>query len=199
MEQSDRVAALMGARYAKVRLSNWEFATGKDGDRQRVVVKAVDDMCHDLSHIVTGANVLFYGPPGTGKDRLLASLVRAADCSGCSVQFESGANLLSKFRDLMDRQTTEGQFLNDLKKPGVLCISDPVPPGCSLTEFQVSWLYRIVDARYRQQKPVWMTLNIAGKEDAERLLTPQLWDRLRDGAIVIPCNWPSYRKPTRVI
>jgi DNA replication protein DnaC len=198
-EVADPVAGLMGDRYSEGRLSNWVFDP-EHRKRQETVVGVVSDIAHDIErHIAAGQNIVFFGPPGTGKDRLLASLIRAALHARKSVRFVSGANLWASTRDLIDRAVSEQSFLREFTAPDVLCISDPIPPGTSLSEFQASWLYRIVDGRYRDLKPVWVTANVADRKEGEMRMTPQVWDRLRDGAITIHCNWPSFRRPEKQI
>jgi hypothetical protein len=51
-----------------------------------------------------------------------------------------------------------------------------------------------VDYRYSHRKPIWLTLNVADGAEAELRMGAQTVDRLRDGALVLFCNWPSYRK-----
>jgi hypothetical protein len=56
-------------------------------------------------------------------------------------------------------------------------------------------LFRAIDARYRDYRPTWVTINVGGGDEAEDRMGMQLVDRLRDRAVSIHCNWPSHRKP----
>jgi hypothetical protein len=55
-------------------------------------------------------------------------------------------------------------------------------------------LFRVVDARYRQCKPTWITVNAVGRTELDRRMGAQTADRITDGAVALFCNWPSYRK-----
>lgn len=146
-----------------------------------------------------GTNLVLFGPAGTGKDHLAASLLWQAAYLGARIAAFTGPQLWSRTRDLIGDGGSESQLLNCLREPNVVLISDPTSPGKSLTDAQADWLYRIVDRRYRDLKPTWLTANVADRKDAETKLTVQVWDRLRDGAVTVDCNWPSYRKPERQI
>ena len=172
----------MGARYAKVRLSNWGIRDRQGWRPTASCRQAVDDMCLDLSYYRNGCQRAVLRPTRNRQGQAVGVSCETPIAPGAAFSLSPGQTLLSKFRDLMDRQTTEGQFLNDLKKAGRAVHLRSSSARMQPDRVSGVVVYRIVDARYRQQKPVWMTLNIAGKEDAERLLTLQLWDRLRDGA-----------------
>lgn len=76
----------------------------------------------------------------------------------------------------------------------MLAISDPTPPlGEVRSDWQRSLLFRIVDRRYRDLKPTWVTINAASAEEAEKRLTPNIIDRLSHDAVIVRCNWKSFR------
>jgi DNA replication protein DnaC len=82
-------------------------------------------------------------------------------------------------------------------RPQILAVSDPIPPMGETSAWNAALLYRIVEWRYRDLKATWMTLNAESLEEAQHLTTPAVFDRLREGAIMIPCFWPSYRGRAR--
>lgn len=142
-------------------------------------------------------NILFLGPVGTGKDRLCSWLVRVALSEGKIVRRFSGPEMYSKARGYIESGTEE-EFIDHLVECDVLFISDPLPPGGTLTAYQASLLYRVIDDRWRMHRPIWVTINVGQKEAPERL-TPQVWDRLKSGATLLYCDWKSFRRPTTVI
>jgi DNA replication protein DnaC len=142
-----------------------------------------------------GKNVILYGGKGTGKDHLLMGLARFAFGQCQSVTWRNGADLFAEFRDTMGGSETEAHLLRKYSTCKVLWISDPIPVAGELTPYQGATLFSIVDARYRECLPTWVTINVASATDFSRLLLPQVADRLRDGALCIHCNWASYRKP----
>jgi len=116
------------------------------------------------------------------------------------VHWENGMDLYGDMRDIIDnRYQTEDRFIAGMTLPDILILSDPLPPRGSITDFQSQVLFRILDTRYRQCKPTWVTLNVRGAAEGDERLGPQLVDRLRDGALSIHCDWPSYRKVSQSI
>ncbi len=55
-------------------------------------------------------------------------------------------------------------------------------------------MFRIVDKRYRENRPTWLTLNVSSGAEAAERIGVQTYDRLRHSAMGLFCNWPSYRK-----
>jgi DNA replication protein DnaC len=142
-----------------------------------------------------GKGLMLYGPCGTGKDHLLAALLyQAVGDHGLTARWTNGTVLYSRFRDVMHaRDTTEEQILDHYAKPDILAISDPIPPSGEVTAFQVGQLFMLLDERYRSMKSTWITLNVTSEADAQARLSLPLFDRLREGAELVRCYWPSYR------
>ncbi len=140
---------------------------------------------------------MLFGPKGTGKDHLLVALCRAAIVAGKYVLWQNGMDLFGDIRDRMDTADSERALINRLVAPDVLYLSDPVPPLGNLTEFQSSMMFRILDGRYSRRKPTWCSVNASKGAELESRMGPQNVDRLRDGALSIHCDWPSYRAVSR--
>ena len=70
----------------------------------------------------------------------------------------------------------------------------PIPAKRELSPFNLEWLYRLIDRRYRSKKSTWVTLNVTTEEEADEKLTAPVFDRLRDGAHLFRCFWPSHRE-----
>ena len=150
-----------------------------------------------IQNVTAGRGVVLFGPPGTGKDHLMAGLMVAAIREGgFAVNWQNGMDLFGRVRDAMDTDTRERDIIRDFTAPDVLVISDPVPPWGDLTQFQAAFLFRVIDARYRQKVPTWVTANFTNGDEAGGRLGTQVLDRLKDGALSIYCNWESYRKAT---
>lgn len=166
-------------------------------DRQRKVIEAVEDYGSNLAERVkAGESLVFYGVPGTGKDHMVAALMRLAILAhGFTVEWKNGMDLQGDFRDSMDsKETRESALIKKLVQPDILAISDPVPPFGELTQFQAATLFRIVDGRYRQRKPTWLTMNVASGSELAGKVSEAIVDRLRHGALTLHCEWPSYRR-----
>jgi len=198
---NDPIVQLFGKLYETCRLSNWDYhGTAEEKRRQREIV----DWCGQFNlemaaHVQLGRNVIFVGPSGTGKDRLAVSLSRCALANQFTVSRYTGAEMWALTRDVINGHESEAELLRRFCEPDVLVISDPLLPGQPLSDWQVSWFYRITNSRGDKCKSIWCTLNVAGKEEAEQRLSPQCWGRLNRDAKVVKCFWSSYRKPAEVV
>lgn len=191
----NRLAALWrlrGRRYSRCTLGNFRAAT----DAQRSARANVRHYIQRLPEMIqAGTGLLLYGPPGTGKDHLLAAVMRAAVEQGDTVTWCSGPELFARLRDRMDTGEAEGGWIRLLTEPRTLAISDPVSPLGSLSKYEAGMLYAVIDQRYSKCKPTWVTLNAKGHADASAKLTEAILDRLKHDAVVVPCDWESFRKP----
>jgi len=152
--------------------------------------------------ISSGMNVLLFGPAGSGKDHLLMALAHLCLAQhGVSAMWRQGVDLHEQLRReafsekpkcrMFDTEPTE-------RDAPILWISDPLPPTGVLTEFQQAQLFSLIDRRYSDMLPTWVSMNVADGKEAEQRMGAQTVDRLRDGALTIHCRWPSYRKTQEV-
>ena len=184
-----------GRRYCDCCLNSF-----KAMDPQRQVqldaVKRLRAFCVDMPEITCqGGGVVLFGPKGTGKDHLLVALARIAIReNGLDVHWESGMEIFADFRAAIGNDTPERTLIDRMVKPQILILSDPLPPKGDLTDWQAMTLYRIIDARYCECRPTWVSINVANGTEAENRMGAATYDRLRDGALGVFCDWPSYRK-----
>lgn len=186
----------IGRRYENKRLESFRFSEDATvAAAQRAAIDAVRKYLDGIAeNIREGRGLILFGPMGTGKDHIAVACLREAAKMGFDVWVDDGQTLYQRFRDGIDADISEGSAIAKYTTPDVLLLSDPLPMHGIPTDAQRSILWRIVDRRWRDMKPTWVTINVfTGREAAERL-GPQLYDRLRDGAVAIQCNWPSYRK-----
>lgn len=185
----------IGKRYADCRVNNFRISDDRETCvRQSAVVSALTEYGdHADTRIGIGQNIVLFGPAGTGKDHLLVGMAWQACKFGHSVKWVRGCDFFGDTRDAMERELRERDFIREYTRPDVLVLSDPVPPSGGLSQFQAVTLFRIVDRRYRDLKPTWVTLNAVDREDAEKRIGVQTVDRLREGALSLHCNWESYR------
>lgn len=194
-ETHDRLARVFSGkrRYFSAHVNNFVCKTPE----QRAVVARIRQFAATLDeHIKGGDGLLLFGPPGTGKDHLMAYLIHITVLNGTSVRWENGMDLFGDARDRMDDdRKTERGLVESLASPRVLAISDPLPPFGGLTQYQSQLLYRIIERRSAALLSTWVTMNVKDAHEADKRLSAQTVDRLNGRALVIPCNWPSYRKP----
>ena len=181
-----------GELYRQCTLDNFKVTDS----RQEPVLGQIRRLADNLdAEIRVGTNLLLTGDPGTGKDHLLAALMTTAMAGGHVVKWTSGAMLFSRLRDAIDAHENEYAVARQYTVPAVLAISDPAWERGALTKYQRDKLGDIIDTRYNHCRPTWITLNAKDRSQANDLLGEALVDRLRDGALSLGCNWPSYRKP----
>jgi hypothetical protein len=122
-----------------------------------------------------------------------------------TVEWTNGEELFADARDAMDGKASE----HDLTRRHIECdfwwLSDPVPPKGKkqetgfLTDWQMRYLFRIVDARYRQKRPTLVTANALNLQDFEDRIGLQVADRLYHDSIRYLCVWGSGRDPAREV
>ncbi len=193
-----RLTGPMGSRYADCTLQNFTIDdTASHAAAQRTVLTQLEKYADDiLERVGAGQGLLLYGPSGTGKDHLLVGLARIAIANELSIKWVDGSTLYRSMREGMGE--AEEELVKRYIHPAVLYLSDPIPPVGSLTPFQASTLFAIVDGRYRGRKVTWATMNVGDGPEASQRLGSAIADRLRDGAISLNCCWPSHREGAKL-
>ena len=191
--RAEQLLAERGERYRDCRLANFDILHPGQQDAKDQLLTYLENM--DVE-IALGNGVILFGPSGTGKDHLMAAMAYGVTrVGGYVVVWRNGPDLWAAMRSTIDDRVNDREVIAPLVRADVFILSDPLPPEGTLTHFQRETLYRILESRYSQRKPTWVTLNVKnGTEACERLGVPN-FDRLRDSATAIYCNWPSYRRP----
>lgn len=195
----NRLIDKIGKRYAECRRGNFRISDDPAiAAKQKAAIASLEKLTANFkAHLKAGGNLILYGPPGTGKDHLMVSLIRFAIFGGCEVDWCNGQDLFGDFRDRIDSAGTEMDLIRRYVRPEILAISDPIQPKGEASAYATSMLYRIIDGRYRQQKPTWFTLNVASAAEGEQQISGPVFDRMRDNAVAVFCNWPSYRQSNK--
>ncbi len=140
-------------------------------------------------------NAILYGPCGTGKDHLamglLREVVRVRPVTSAAVL---GQDFFAGIRKKIGADRDEAEVIAEFSGPGVLILSDPLPPSGALTEWQAACLFRLVNNRYAKGLPTWITINIRDGNEAVERMGAATWDRLRHDAWVFRCSWPTFRR-----
>jgi len=187
----DAFRKAVGSRYKHCSLDN--FCCDHAGQREvvellRGYIAAWED------HRRHGRGIMAIGGVGGGKDHLLVATAREIiQEHGVAVRWVSGPQLFSAARVHMGRD--EAGWLSDYFYPPVLILSDPLPPLGGLTDHQAATVQLIVDERYRNRRPTWVTLNCKDSSEADKRMGASIVDRLTADALIVKCDWPSYRRP----
>lgn len=189
----------VGERYSHCTFHTFDAQT----DRQKAARTACVEYATTLIERITDSNgLVLYGPVGTGKDHLAFAVSGTAIFRhGKHAGWINGQEWFGEIRDQMgdDGGLSEHSMIQRLVAPDILTLSDPLPPVGALTQHQSTMLYRLIDARYHAGKPTIVTVNVATDEEADARLGAATWDRVCDRAWKVFCNWPSYRKPARIV
>ena len=188
----ERLHAKAGKRLSTATLENYHA----DTPEQQAILGSVKEYVRNIKErIAEGVGLVLNGPSGNGKDHLLISAARTAVLEGYIVCWRNGQDLLREFRDRIGTDESEESLLAPLISADVLVISDPLPPSGSLTDYQASMIYCVLDARYRDCKATWCSMNVTSRKEADNRIGVAIVERMRHGALCLACNWPSYRKP----
>lgn len=182
----------VGRRYERATLDTFEASAGHQSLAKGHVFAYIAQM---PSNVQQGRNVLLYGPKGTGKDHLMVAMIREAVLThGFGVHWINGLDFYGNVRDRIGSDKPEAELVKSICSHDILAISDPLPPWDDVGNFQAQMMFRIIDRRYRDLRPVWVTMNVAKGEEAEKRLGAATVDRLRDNALAIHCDWASHRR-----
>jgi len=188
--------AQRGERYKECRLSN--FLTDEPaGDKKRRILQACEALITKPNW--WQRNIILIGSTGTGKDHLLTGLVIKAIMAGCeSVFWRSGPALFDQIKDKFSSKAS-ALPTREVTTAKLLAISDVAWSGAELSKTEQQIFYNIVDQRYSARRPIWITANIATREQFGKLVGPHVAERLLQSATVLVCSWPSFRKVYQVI
>lgn len=182
-----------GSRYADCSLANYQVSC----EEQKKLISELQAYIQNVEdHVNNGQGLLLFGPKGAGKDHCLMGVSKFVIAWGFKVHWQNGLDLWSRFRSTMrrDARETETEILQELSKVDVLWISDPLPPSGNLSEYEQQRLFQLIDRRYNEKRPTFVSMNVASGVEAEERLGAASVDRLRDGAITFFCNWASHRQ-----
>ncbi|MBN2293566.1 MAG: ATP-binding protein [Pirellulales bacterium] len=185
-----------GQRYALCTLDNFDFKS-RDSKRKLGVLDELRSFSANMpERIANGSGLVLLGPPGTGKDHLLMACMRDAILMhGFTVSWHDGLELFQQVKAAIARDGTE-KFFKQLYSPQILALSDPVPPRDELTAYELSILRNVIEKRYSSGLSTWITTNVQNYDEARKLFTSAVLDRLLHGALELFFGWESYRTRT---
>lgn len=95
------------------------------------------------------------GNVGVGKSHMAAQMALGAMDEGATVRFMAGGEFLRRLRDSFDGEGTEGGIIRSLSTCDLLILDDLGKD--KPTDWAVSMLYQLVDARYNEDRPIVVT------------------------------------------
>jgi DNA replication protein DnaC len=195
-----RFRNVVGKAYAECRFSNFR-TTDKHGQAIQSALRVVNRLKGVAEHIGEAVKamrqIVLYGKPGVGKDHLIAALLWEAQQAGCSIKWANGERFAALVRDQLDYQSKipDRVWLRQWIEPAVLALSDPDGEASKIPDPVKQRLYDVVDARIREGRPTWITINGDNESHIESRIGARIHDRLRQNAWVLHCDWESGRRP----
>lgn len=151
-------------------------------------------------HKSNGKGLYIEGTNGTGKTHLAASIALQLISREIPVIFRTGDDLLSDIkRTYENREVRESEVFGIYKNVDLLIIDDLGKEQC--TDWSMSALYSIINARYEDMKPTIVTTNYSA-DNLIRAMIPKGMDdtkavaivsRLRETSTVITMAWKDIR------
>lgn len=151
--------------------------------------------------------LFIFGKPGVGKTYTLEKFIENYNkpkmyptTDGKQIEIAKNykmKNLSDVFSDLVGAQQSGGYTgkLNDLKKSEMLFLDDMGTEKSS--DFRNEVLYQIIDYRYRNELPTFITSNLTTKEVAEKYST-RLASRIIDMCMIVEMTGKDRRIGNRI-
>lgn len=150
-----------------------------------------------------GGGLWLIGPPGTGKTHLGSAIVSHVIRHHLrTASIHAVHQVMQMLRESFGRKEGTGwnepettdQLLHRLGNQPLLVLDEIGVARDS--EWQREQLFAIVDERYRLERPTVVISNLTVPE-LKGVLGERVYDRLREGARVVPMTWPSHRGSAR--
>lgn len=185
-------------RYMSKTFSRYECNTPQKRHAWEIAKEYADNFD---KYKVSGTGLYFEGTNGTGKTHLAAAITLQLIAKGVPVIFKTGEQLLSDIKRAYDTpEIKEHEVFDVYIKADLLVIDDLGKEQC--TEWSMTALYKIMNARYEDMRPTIITTNY-NADTLLHALTPKGGDgtkiyaiisRLKGVSNVITMAWEDYRQ-----
>lgn len=187
--------AAIPRRFAKATLSG--FMPFDD-----VQTAAFEKVCAWSQGVSAGETpwLILSGSWGTGKSHLAcAALNSLRECKGLTVRFVACLDLVRAVQDTYSNEsgTTEAKITADLSRIDILCLDDV---AADPTTFESKLLTRILDARYRNDRPTLIVTNLSIRErdgkpsEFDAFVGNLVASRVHECATYVDCTTTDFRR-----
>lgn len=138
-------------------------------------------------------SLLIWGTYGNGKSHLAGAIANYLNSKNKLVIFQSVPDLLEKIRRTFNKNndSSESDILNYLSECHLLILDDIGAE--KVTDWVQDVLFRIIDGRYRNKKPILYTSNLKPSLLSEKI-GERIYDRINETNLIIENKANSFRK-----
>lgn len=183
----------LGDRFINASFETFEKRKGVEKALE-VAIKYTDNFNNS-----NGEGLLVYGVPGNGKSHLAAAIGNALKDNDKSVVFLSVPELLQKIRSTFrNTRETEAEIMIAIRRCDLLVLDDIGTE--KMSDWVMDVIFRIIDGRYKNKKPIIYTTNYDPQKFFERMVEfdeiqgKRIYDRIYETSILIENKANSYRK-----
>lgn len=181
--------SLMKGDVLEKTFENWDFTKGNK-KMYNIALKYTESFKLAKKN---NLGLLIYGNPGNGKSHMSFCIANKLLSSGTPVVCVSIDSLLTRIKQTFNKWGSEGEIeiLNSLTNADLLVLDDLGTEN--KTEWSISKIYNIIDARYRSNLPVIITTNLSIAE-LENYYGKRTIDRINEMCTFYENEDPSVRK-----
>ena len=140
----------------------------------------------------TDSGYCIYGRPGNGKSHLAAALVNRVIQRGYTAVFIEVPDLFARIKATYDGEGSEDRIMRSLASCDLLVLDDA---GAEKpTEWVREKFYQIINARYKDRKPMVITTNTPDMAGLEDIIGFRAYDRVLEMCAPLKNNGESYRR-----
>lgn len=176
-----------GERFKDDTFNSFTFRPGSE-----VAAKAASKYASSFDPKASGGLCL-WGSPGNGKTKLAMAITNCVSGKGYSVVFIKTTDLLEKIRSTFGRGNgeDEAQIMRALRLCDLLVLDDVGAEH--VTDWVLDVLFRVIDGRYVDKKPIVLTSNIAASKLDEKI-GQRIQDRIFEMCEIVKNEATSYRR-----
>ncbi len=201
-----RASGLQG-RFLRATFATYQATT----PAQRQVLATCRAFAEEFDPATTTGGLWLIGPPGTGKSHLGAAVVSYLVHRGLDAHIFAVHEIMRMARERIGTKRPESRLWDSVdgyyEPPSArtetveglierlagasLLVLDEI--GVSRgSDWETEQLFALVDARYKAELPTVLASNLTAAQ-LKTDLGHRVYDRLREGAQLVPMDWPSHR------
>ena len=158
IEQARRIRILKDIGFPDKEMMRWTF--DKDDQKNQKISTVARHYVENFDEMRKyGKGLLFYGQVGTGKTFISACIANALMDKGYPCMVTNFARLTNKLQGMFEGKQ---EYIDSLNRFNLLVIDDLASERD--TEYMGEIIHNIIDARYRNKKPLIVTTNLTSEE-----------------------------------